>query len=404
MPPISTREFVRGMVFAIALLILSLAMLISFAWIYFAYLDRDFSHQGDPISSFKIAGSELLLRVGQGSSSESGQFELGGLSMNDQAIITRRVSLEASNYPFVRVSLSGVPAGVDVYLLWRTSQAPFDIQRLRLQFSGGQSDHFYLAKQQGWRGRVTEVGLDVYGDLRGRNLVINQLAFLPASWAEAFRTIWSQWNGQDTWTQGSAHFLRGTPSASILSPTVAVAAWLGLSFLLVYWGRRFAGRGVFVAMCTVLAVPWIALDFYWQHKLDGKVAESKVLFSGRSQAEKREADTDADLYLYARYLKDTVLPEPGARIFLLHDTEPQTYTRLRAQYYLLPHNTYNYDRLPNKPSLERDDYLLVIGEIPALEYDNASRTLRWGDEKLKVRLLDSHAEGDLYRVMRRRAK
>ena len=102
-----------------------------------------------------------------------------------------------------------------------------------------------------------------------------------------------------------------------------------------------------------------------------------------------------------------VLPEPGVKILLIHDTNNMTYTRLKAQYYLLPHNIYNYNRVPRKQSTRKADYILVLGEIKGLQFSTETNTLNWkntAEEKskvIKVTLVESHPLGTLYKIGRR---
>ena len=69
------------------------------------------------------------------------------------------------------------------------------------------------------------------------------------------------------------------------------------------------------------------------------------------------------------------------------------------QYYLLPQNVYNYDRYPQKKSTRIGDYILVLGDIKGLDFALESSTLRWNNETLSVKLIDSRRQGTLYKVV-----
>jgi hypothetical protein len=78
-----------------------------------------------------------------------------------------------------------------------------------------------------------------------------------------------------------------------------------------------------------------------------------------------------------------------------------TYTRLKAQFYLLPHNIFNYDRFPRKRSSRVGDYILVLGTVNGLEFSPATSTLAWRGKSLPVKLVDSRPDGNLYKVIMR---
>jgi hypothetical protein len=105
------------------------------------------------------------------------------------------------------------------------------------------------------------------------------------------------------------------------------------------------------------------LDLLWQKNLSTQLDETRYLFAGKTQHEKHLADREQALYQYARQLKDHVLPSPGVKIFLLHDSALRDYRRLKAQHYLLPHNVFNFGKLPRENSLQKGDYLLVLDNV-----------------------------------------
>jgi hypothetical protein len=124
------------------------------------------------------------------------------------------------------------------------------------------------------------------------------------------------------------------------------------------------------------------LDLLWQKNLSTQLDETRYLFAGKTQHEKHLADREQALYRYARHLKDHVLPSPGVKIFLLHDSALRGYRRLKAQHYLLPHNVFNFGKLPRENSLQKGDYLLVLDKVGELVYAAESGQLQWHDRLL----------------------
>jgi hypothetical protein len=75
------------------------------------------------------------------------------------------------------------------------------------------------------------------------------------------------------------------------------------------------------------------------------------------------------------------------------------YERLKTQYYLLPHNSYNYGRTPPLDAIRPGDFILVLGDIPGLRYQQALGQLAWGTaETLAVALVDEDKMGMLLEV------
>jgi hypothetical protein len=177
---------------------------------------------------------------------------------------------------------------------------------------------------------------------------------------------------------------------------LAIAAWSGLACLLLALASPVARSPRPLGFLFAVAVPWLAIDLLWQSSLFRQLDETRHLFAGKTQQEKHLAGQDNELYRYAAYLKAEVLPEPGTRIFLLYDTAHMTSTRLRAQYYLLPHNIYNYDRFPRPEYSAPGDYVLVLGEVQGLAYERGA--LRWAEQSLPAEPVDLHPMGSVYRI------
>jgi len=402
---ISNIEFLSALGISLLALALSAMILVVGYLIFFPGMATHMKPSGrNEIEPRTIRGDELRVRLGTGSATEDGAMQLTGLykAQDTRVILTQRTSFEARDYPFVEYRMRGRDAKDSVYLIWISSESPGKVSNMPLNWHGNNVGTVFLGMQSEWSGRITEIGLDVYGDLLDQPLLISSLTFLPASSKELLHTIWLEWTVFQGWTQKSANFLPGIPEHGILSPTLAMAAWSSLGLIIlagISWFTRFHNL---VAYTGAVVIPWIVLDLLWQAHLSTQLEETKYLFAGKSQDEKHLADWSPELYKYAQYLKNEVLPEPGARIFLLHDSEKMTYSRLRIQYYLLPHNIFNYDRFPRKKATRPGDYILVLGTVNGLEFSPETNTLKWKDKSLLVKLVDSRSDGSLFRVIKRK--
>ena len=88
------------------------------------------------------------------------------------------------------------------------------------------------------------------------------------------------------------------------------------------------------------------------------------LFSGKTMHERHLADEDSEFYSYAKRLKAEVLPAKPSRIFILHESLEHDYERLKTQFYLLPHNIYNYGRFPQKEQPQCRRFYSHSGNCP----------------------------------------
>jgi hypothetical protein len=404
---ISNIDFLRALAMALLALALSATALLS---AYLVFSPELAAHKatagGKGITPRTIQGRDLQMRLGSGEATADKAMAVTQLQQGeyDRAILTRKTSFRASDYPFVEYQISQRHPAESVYLIWRTAESPEEIFNTALQWQGEHDGWAYLGSNAQWSGRITELGLDIYGDLREQPLIISRLTLLPASGRHLLSAIWSEWTSFHGWTQKSVNFLRGFPKNGILSPTLAMAAWSALALLILVASTALTRFNILPGYACVVIIPWMALDMVWQTNLSTQLKETQYLFAGKSQHEKHLANGNPELYQYASYLKSEVLPEPGTRIFLLHDSEQMTFTRLKAQYYLLPHNIFNYDRFPRKKATRVGDYILVLGAVEGLEFSPERKTLNWKGKSLPVKLVDSHSNGKLFQIIRRKRK
>jgi hypothetical protein len=397
-------QFLGALAQSLAALIISAAFLISGYAIFSPELTayREAATK-QTIQSRNLNGSDLIVRLGAGKKTHTKKLHLTELSLDDRAIVTSKTNLLANDYPFIEYKLNNFHPGEEVYLIWRTAENPEDVVRARLHLSSDKTT-YNVATHIGWQGRITELGFDIYGDLREKPLIISSLSMLPYSTWAALASIWSDWTALEVWDETSINYLRGTPKGAILPPTIAMAAWGGLALLLLNLFCLLKRTHQPISYIAIVLIPWLALDFLWQARLDAQLTETKYLFQGKSQQERHLSDVDRDLYSYSQHLKNEVLPESSARIFLLHDNKGQrhNYRRLRTQFHLLPNNVYNYGSVPPHKHVRNGDYILLLGAIDQLGFDPAGSRLSWGESMyLNVELIDHHPVGDLYRVRER---
>jgi hypothetical protein len=399
-PPNQTVAAVlRQVALASGALILAAALLIA----AYVGLSPDLSRYAadasrNEIRPWILQGEDLVARMGRGEARENKSLAIVELEkgIDSRAIFTRRVRLKSTDYPFLNYQISGRHAAEHIYFIWRTAENPDTVHNILLGWSGDRTASAHLGQSPQWKGTITEVGLDVYGDLRDQPPIVRSLSLLPTSRTELIRAIWTEWTSFRLWSQKSAHHLRGTPRLNTLSPTLATAAWAGLALVVAFAITAATRSRKGLPLILTLLIPWIALDLLWQNNLSTQLDETRTLYAGKTQHEKHLAGREAMLYKYAQHIKQEVLPEPGVRIFLLHDSVLRSYRRLKAQYYLLPHNLFNFDKFPRKNALKPGDYLLVLDEIKGLDFNAETGQLEWRGQQIPVERVDSTPPGALY--------
>ncbi len=391
----------RGLAGALAALLLSALILAPlYLWLSPELAQQRAAAAGGTARPWSFDSGDLIARRGAGKPAATGGLQitrLEGSAGDTRAIFTRRVGFNSADYPFVEYQVSGRNPVSFYYFIWRTADQPDTTHHVALPDTGDGTAIALLANHPHWKGSITEVGFDIYGELRGDTQVIGDFTLLPTSSWNFVRAIWAQWAGLETWSQISAHHLMGGPYDPQLARPLAMACWAAAAVGLLLLARLALASDIRLAILLAVLVPWLVIDLLWQHNLSAQLAETRLVFGGKTQHEKHLAELDADLYQYAQYLKREVLPEPGVKIYLLHDSPRRDYRRLKMQFYLLPHNIYNFDAYPPRRHLQPGDYLLVLDAIPNLKYRKKSATLKWDKHAIAVEAIDHEGPGKLYR-------
>jgi hypothetical protein len=361
------------------------------------------SGQAPGVTPQSMPGAALEIRLGGGYNTSEKALAVNELQhgVDERAIATVGTRFNAADFRMIEYRLAGRHPETHVYLIWRTAGDPETMFNMAVPLGEGSVGVLLPGGHAGWTGQITEIGFDIYGELR-EPLLIESISLSPWTWQGALISVWGEWgdwldwSSSRGWTQRSINGLRAVHRPGDLSPVLTIAAWSGLACLLLALASPMARSPRPLGFLFAVAVPWLAIDLLWQSSLFRQLDETRHLFAGKTQQEKHLAGQNNDLYRYASYLKAEVLPAPGTRIFLLQDTAHRTYRRLRAQYYLLPHNIYNYDRFPRPEYSTPGDYILVLGKVPGLAYERGA--LRWAEQSLPAELVDLHSMGSVYRI------
>lgn len=362
---------------------------------------RDYSDAAAQATPMILTGKSLLPQAGTAKvSGETLEFD-GYEPRNGEfvAIAVYRDRIQAQEYPLLRYQIDTEFPGPALKLIWRTEAEPEVLKSADLQGTEGGSAWLELSRSPDWTGALLEIGVYAYTDDEDDALSIAHLTLEPADWRGNIASYWSDLTGFRGWTSRTINQMYGAVDTKVLSPVLAAAAWSALAVILLLVSGLFT-RIQASALAAAVVLPWIALDLFWQKELMSQLIQTRDQFAGKTVEEKHLADVDRHIYRYIMRLKQDVLPQQNARILILHNSHSHNFTRLKAQYYLLPHNVYNYGRVPPDYGLETIDYVLVLGEVPRIQYDAQAEALVWknGRRSLPAELLDDDFMGRLYRV------
>ncbi len=175
-------------------------------------------------------------------------FSLGGGRIEEQRIAVERYQggrawassnwtpIEATRYPYLRISLDGLKPEMKLSLFWRTTEDPDHFNSLRLSRLFSESSWLLnLSHHKQWHQRVLEFGFEVK-DPQERPLEITDLRFVQESRAAWMAAMLGQWGYQEPWTMRSTHFLLGAQwkEEAILTPLIFVWVGFGWVFYLLF--------------------------------------------------------------------------------------------------------------------------------------------------------------------------
>lgn len=346
---------------------------------------------GLPAEPTRVGAEQFQLGSGTGGPSATG-FVVTGVGSNEQAMVfvSLQPSIEAEEYPIVRLNATGLDKAQGAGVFWVNSDEPTRGHPRPLTLAevrGGQID---LAGSPAWRSQIIRVGFIVQGPLSAPVMFDSvTIEGRPVSLANFVSRVGRNWVSLSDWDGGSINFYVGAEKTErVLTPTLMIglfALFAGVIYLLL------RGPSPLVVVASLVVLGWGLLDLRWQADLWHRHATSMTDPS-------LEKDRLRAGQLEQLRVQLPEVPE-GRRIFIV-TSEPSGFDAYRTRYHLgaLP-TSFGLARLPTAAERRAGDVLIVLGLKERLEYSVPRQRLETDQESISATLIgNSPQTGGIFQI------
>ena len=309
--------------------------------------------------------------------------------------------LDAARLEALRICGQGWDNAAGVHLVWLNHQAAGRPAEQTLELNDG-CNAIDMRDNADWAGLLTGIGLQLQAPFAGpvtlTTMTVHPGALPPA---RLLQRLWQDWFSDRGWQGTSIHFVTVGEYYPLLSLTLCLAAWAGLSLGLYALLVRLRTREMALGLAGLGLLFWLAWDARWQWALAERAQQTRQQLAGKTSQDKLRV-YDGQLVDFIEAVKQQLPAEPQ-RIFIVSEDALKT-PRTRSHYHLLPHNANSFGVLPPPPELiESGDYVLVMGRHSQLLYGGprGREVLAWGAEqqhRVPVRPLLGDRQGALFQV------
>ncbi|MEO7430808.1 MAG: hypothetical protein ABIR62_01975 [Dokdonella sp.] len=260
---------------------------------------------------------------------------------------TDLASVVAKDVSILRYRFADFPRTLELSLVFRTGEAPDDVQSISLPRPDGREMTFDLSRIPSWRGSITELG---FAQFPTAQLVPPSAGFQPfvleraqlesISWRGRLATLFDSWRERRPWqlisisavgpAETGDHSPHGPRLPLVLA--IAVGALLAFAFLLL----RLRGAALRVLAFAAAAVAWLICDLSWQRDLTYKRNADADVWGAIPIAKRQDHVADERLKELALHLQATLSSEPDTRRVLV--SAPTPHDVLRLIYHAAPLN------------------------------------------------------------------
>ena len=318
--------------------------------------------------------------------------------------------LHAEDFSLLRYRFDGFPRTLELSLVFRSADAPDDVQDVTLPWPGDGWRSVDLRGIAAWRGDIIELGFHEYAtpqiappSTAFQPFRFDKAALWSSSWRGGLAALYTSWFGETPWALISISALgavRQVAQAPSLTPLLAIGGVLSLlaAALILRWSRPRLLRNAMIVALTV----WVLLDLRWLVDFSAKHELTEAVYAGKPWSEREHLVPDQDTALAAEQVKNWLATQPPVRRILVESDS--TYTLLRLIYLLLPLDVAPMQQaLPMPPRMRLPpDALVLLYASSQWHYDAARGVLAAGAQGYMVEPV--FESGDIHVYRQRSAK
>jgi len=294
---------------------------------------------------------------------------------------------------YVMVDTSPLPVGTELALLWIRRSDPGHVQEQVLKLDRDHVVPTLLDGNPEWRGEITSVAIGIKSP-SDTPVLIGEVRLRPESPRVVLADMLRDWKYFGGWDGRSINVAFGGRDEQriYLPPLVALAAFL-VACTMGLVARRRRRRAAVAWIVIPIVASWMLLDLRWQRQLILQAGETRAAFAGKTLAERHATMENPSFFEFVEAALSQ-LPAKPVRIFATSDFD---YFRLRAGYYLYPHNVLAFD-WADPGILRSGDYLLMFAKSD-VRFDESAAMLVWSDgRRLPARALIKGSGQGLYQI------
>jgi len=359
-----------------------------------------------PARTQSLPGSRYHAAFGK-AAPDGQQLQVSAAAEDYSALqVTDVPELEAADLPILHYAFAAFPRTLELSLVFRTREAPDDVETVSLPAPGAGTQTFDLSRVAAWRGTIVEVG---FSQFPVAQLVPPEGAFRPFaftgarfesdSWRGRIDAMWSSWFAHAPWQLISVSAIGPAETGDALPhaprpPLVAALALISLA-LLAWLVLRRRGDRLARPLLAAAVVAWVGIDAAWMRELDYRRSVDRDIWGAIPFAQRQDHVADAHALAAADRLKNLLASAPANTRVIVNAGTP--YEILRLIYFLAPLNATGIGGYANgaRSTIQAGSVLVnfQVDRPRPIDY-----VMRIGLSKVRVKVIDRNEDMVVYRV------
>ena len=343
-----------------------------------------------------------------GAATSEGQRLLVSAAADDYSAlqVTDVANLPAADLPILRYAFADFPRTLELSLVFRTREAPDDVETVSLPAPADGAATFDLSRVAGWRGTIVEIGFTQFPVAQ---LVPPEEGFRPFaltgaklesdSWRGRIAAMWSSWLAHSPWQLISVSAIGPTETGDTMPhaprPPLVIALALVALVLVARLVLRWQDGRLAHMLFAATAIAWVGIDAAWMRELDYRRAVDHDVWGAVPFGQRQDHVSDSRTFAAAQRLRVLLAGEPATTRILINAETP--HDMLRLIYLLAPLNAAGLNGYVSEPGLPlRPGTVLVnyaVNRPRPLGY-----VMRFGPSRLRVKVIDRNEDLVVYRV------